>query len=394
MPVKKTENDLILFSLAEKQAKDYALNNLKHPFNWHKRIEGLFSESAINKEVSKLKSLPVDDYIARALEPAEAGSRPSARNIVRKFRGKVHEETDIGPYYAVDMELSVGGSSRRVGILVQNRSVNNGVWAPEHHLEACRQVRAWAKRSLPIVTFMDTPGADAGQQANSANQAHSISRLIAEMTNAPVPTVGIIYGLGYSGGAIPLAATNVLLSVKTGVFNTIQPKGLASIARQYNLSWQESARYVGLSPTELFQKGVIDGVIDWSPEDKENELGALINAITSSIKAIEAAGVEFLASNKEVEKDYALTVSRAMNPKEKTTELERAADFKIRNDIAEFPSIFDHCMAYMRYLGLRSRISSSTVGTYGRLATEEIPEGDLSERQKTAREAAFDNWHN
>ena len=393
MPSKKTENDLILFSQAEKQAKDFALNNLKHPFNWHKQIEGLFSEAAINKEVSKLKSLPVDDYIARALEPAEAGARPSAKNIVRKFRGKVHEETDIGPYYAVDIDLTVGGNSRRVGILVQNRSVNNGVWAPEHHLEACRQVRSWAKRALPIITFMDTPGADAGQQANSANQAHSISRLIAEMTNAPVPTVGIIYGLGYSGGAIPLAATNVLLSVKTGVFNTIQPKGLASIARQYNLSWQESARYVGLSPTELFQKGVIDGVIDWSPEEQENESGTLVNAIISSIKAIESAGVNFLASNKEVEKDYGQAVIRALNPKEHITELERASDFRIRNDVSEFPSVFDHSMSYMRYLGLRSRISSSTLGTYGRLATEEIPEGDLSDRQQAAREAAFENWH-
>jgi len=213
MPSNKTANDLILFSLAEKQAKDYTLNNLKHPFNWHSRIEGLYSSNEVDKEVNKLKSMHVDDYIARVLEPAEAGSRPSAKSIVRKLRGKVHSEVDMGSYYAVDIDLAVGGNTRRVGILVQNRSVNNGVWAPEHHLEGSRQVREWTKRKLPIVTFMDTPGADAKEEANRHNQAHSISRLIAEMSNVDVPNVGLIYGLGYSGGAIPLAASNMILSL-------------------------------------------------------------------------------------------------------------------------------------------------------------------------------------
>ena len=61
----------------------------------------------------------------------------------------------------------------------------------------------WSKRNMPVVSFMDTPGADAGAEANAENQAHSISRLIAEMCNVDVPTVGIILGIGYSGGAIP-----------------------------------------------------------------------------------------------------------------------------------------------------------------------------------------------
>ena len=58
------------------------------------------------------------------------------------------------------------------------------------------------------------------------------------MCNVDVPTVGIILGIGYSGGAIPLAASNLILAVRDAVFNTIQPKGLANIARKYNLSWQ------------------------------------------------------------------------------------------------------------------------------------------------------------
>ena len=393
MPKKNTVNNLVLFTLAEKQARDLALNNRQHHFGWHEKITGLLSATEIDKEINTLKSLPVDDYIARVLEPAEAASRPSAKAIVRKLKGKVYQEVDMGPYYAVDIDLSTSGTTRRVGILAQNRSVKNGVWGPEHHLEACRQVREWARRSLPIVTFMDTPGADAGQEANANNQAHAISRLIAEMTNAAVPTVGIIYGLGYSGGAIPLAATNVLLSVNSGVFNTIQPKGLANIARQYNLSWQESARYVGVSPSELFSKGVIDGVINWGPESPEQDSRLLADTIANALSAIETTASEQLNEKPDILEDYKNRIERARAPHEKLQELERGANFSVNNSISEFPSLFDHSMAYMRYLGMRTRISSISVDSYGRLAEEEIPTGDLDERLLSSREESFNNWH-
>lgn len=393
MPTKTPATDLILFSHAETQAKDFALNNKKYPFGWHEKIKGLLSEVEVAKEINLLKSLPVDDYIARVLDPAEASSRPSAKAIVRRFKGKVYSEVDMGPYYAVDMDLSISGKARRVGILAQNRSVKNGAWSPEHHMEACKQVRNWAKRSLPIITFMDTPGADAGQEANANNQAHSISRLIAEMTNAAVPTVGIIYGLGYSGGAIPLAATNVLLAVKTGVFNTIQPKGLANIARQYNLSWQESARYVGVSPSELFEKSVIDGVIDWSPEADEQNTQSLVDCIGNALAQIELSAAELIKDSPEVMADYQNAVQRTLESRENIESLESQGNFFISNGLSEFPSAFDHSMTHMRYMGLRTRISSSSIDSYGRLAEEEIPAGDLKERQRTMREAAFDSWH-
>ena len=99
--MKKTGNqsNLLLFTNAEKVAKDFALNNVTHPFDWHKKVAGLISESDVSKELKKLKSLAVDDYIARVLDPAEAGSRPSAKTIVRKLKGKIYNEVDQGPLY-------------------------------------------------------------------------------------------------------------------------------------------------------------------------------------------------------------------------------------------------------------------------------------------------------
>ena len=393
MNITSSRPNLLLFNNAERVSKDHALSHHIHPYSWHTKVASLLSEQDIEKELNTLKSLPVDDYISRVLDPAESASRPSAKTVIRKIKGKVHNEVDLGPLYAVELDISYSGGSRRIGILAQNRSVKNGVWGPEHHTEACGLVREWSKASTPIVTFIDTPGADAGAEANSANQAHSISRLIAEITNSRSPSIGIIYGLGYSGGAIPLAATNILFSVNTGVFNTIQPKGLANIARQYNLSWQESAAYVGISPSELFSRNVIDGVIDWGPDDSSAELQPLLECIGSGLEHIEARAAELIEKDPLIMDDYQAMIARNLAPRPELELLERQGQFSIFNRRSKFPSAFDHAIQYMRYLSMRSRISASSLNSYGRLAEEEIPEGDLGERNRQSREASFERWH-
>ncbi len=291
-----------LFYDVERRAKNLSLSSVIHPFAWHNQIQGLLSAKKIERIRKELRELSVDDYVAETLE------------------------FELGPLYTADISLEFDSRKRRLGFLAQNRRINNGVWGPEHHLEACRVVSEYAERNIPVVTFMDTPGADAGTEANSQNQAHSISRLIAVMAETRVPTLGIIYGLGYSGGAIPLASTNVLLAVRKAVFNTIQPKGLANIARQYNLSWQESARYVGVSPSELFRRGVIDGVIDWDPSDKSAGIDNLLAAIYTGIELIEADAKREVLENPKVAADYLHKVRTEKMHKADLDELQRGGN--------------------------------------------------------------------
>jgi acetyl-CoA carboxylase alpha subunit len=237
-----------LFILAEDQAYDHSRSRTSR----HRRprsgipLSGILSSSAVRQQVRALARLDVDGYVAAAVHPSEDPNRPGIRWLVRHLEAQLFDELEMGPLYAAELVLTFDGSPRRIGLLGQDRRRRNGVWRPEHHLRAVDIIRSFASRALPIVTFIDTPGADAGESANRQNQAQSISRLIAEFAQLHVPTVGVILGNGYSGGAIPLATTNLLLSVRDGVFNTIQPRGLAGIARKYDLSWQESARYVGV----------------------------------------------------------------------------------------------------------------------------------------------------
>ncbi len=385
-----------LFLHAEHIVKDFSQfpdNSL--PSNTD-RLEGLIERKRIQSNLATIKKLDVDAYIARTVQPAEDNKRPGAKDIVSGFNGKIVTEQLNGAFYSAEMELDFGGYTRRIGIIAQERSSNNGAWMPEHHLAASKAIRKFADLSLPIVYLIDTPGADAGEEANSNNQAHSISQMIAESANVDVPTVGIVVGVGYSGGAIPLATANILLSVRDGIFNTIQPKGLQSIARKYNLSWQECAQSVGVSPEELYETGCIDGIVDYSPVDQDERQHNLQKAVVSSILSIEEKSVEFVRNYPDILEHYNRSLVRYLEPSNKLQAIESASEqaYLLAKNPTVHNNAFGTTYRYMRYLTLRLRIKAIQVGEYGRLSKLTIPEGDLKARIEADRKQVFINWLN
>ncbi len=388
------KNDLDpLFRSAERLASDFSLFPRTGDLRLQREIAGLLAPSALRRELEELRSLSVDEYIRRTVSPTESPSRPGARSVLNALGWDVLNEFKAGPLFAAEVEVPFGAEGqRRVGVLAQERDSKNGVWMPEHHLRAVEIIREFARRHLPIVTLIDTPGADAGEQANLHNQAHTISRLIAEMAQIHVPTVGVVLGMGYSGGAIPLATSNVLLSVRDGVFNTIQPRGLANIARKYDLSWQECAKYVGVSPVELHEQGYLDGVIDFVPGEGPAQLRNFERAVVSSITAIEQLARHFVQTQDGVLEHYRRGVVRFLEPSSELENLERTTQLSTITDPTSYPNVFGVAYRYLRYLGLRRRISSTTVDRYGRLSVDEIPRGDRSERTERERRSAFEKW--
>lgn len=381
-----------LYQIAEQFADDFSLFPNIENDSIYKHVKGLVSDKECNRLREELCSLDIDNYITRVVSPSENSNRMSAKTVVKKLAHKILTEIEEGPLYIAEVELDFNSSIRRVAFICQNREHNNGAWLPCHHNTAAEYAHQFASHATPIVTFIDTPGADAGEEANSKNQAHSISHLITEMVNLDVPTVGIIWGAGYSGGAIPLASTNLLLSVRDGIFNTIQPQGLASISRKYNLSWQECAKFVGVSAYELLEKGVIDGIINHSPADQDHKQFNLLNAITSSIRSIEDSAIEFARDNDSMMAHYQRSVTRLVSPSEKLEEMQKQSSFSLANNPTEHANIFGLTYRYLRYLTLRRRIHSNTLETYGRLAEKEIPQGELTQRLEQASQRKFQNW--
>jgi len=377
-----------LYRTAEALAKDFSL----FPSNVSDEpLPGLLSRREILRENERLSRLDVDSYIESVVARAEDPGRTPAPEVIRQL-GRVLEEQTDGPFYAAIVEMDFVGQLRSVGFIAQNRAVRNGVWGPQHHLAAARRVSMYSQRALPIVTLMDTPGADAEEQANRNNQAHSISRLIAEMSNVDVPNVGIVFGLGYSGGAIPLAASNMILSVRDGVFSTIQPKGLANIARRLNLSWQECAKYVGLSPFELYVQGNIDGVIDFAPGETGPRLENLRLAIVHGLLRVESKAREFVSENPYIFDHYRQSVGRFLRPSDQLKNLQARASMKLSRNPTEYLNIFGVTFRYLRYLKVRQRIKATSTSQYGRLAEQDLPRGELAARADLERRQTFLRW--
>lgn len=393
-PVDKISADMDqLFIKAENLSKDFSYRDAER-VDLSEFIDGLLPSQTIEKNLKRIKKLDVDNYVERTVLPAEDPGRPNAKAVIKSFNGKVFQEISNGPFYAAEIEIDFGESFRRVGIIAQNRAESNGAWMPEHHLAACAAVTKFAELSLPVVMLIDTPGADAGEVANANNQAHTISRLIAETANLDVPTVGVIIGIAYSGGAIPLASANVLLSVRDGIFNAIQPKGLVNIARKYNLSWQECAKSVGVSPEELFKQGCIDGIVDYSPTDKGDKQQNLRKAIVSSIQYIESNAREFVKTNPYILEYYAHSIQRYLEPSDNLRRVEEASNLYLANSPTASFNVFGITYRYLRYFTIRKRIHSISVENYGRLAEQEIPKGDLAKRLDEDRRLKFKLWLN
>ncbi|MBV1879891.1 MAG: ATP-grasp domain-containing protein [Pseudomonadales bacterium] len=377
-----------LYLKAESLAQDFSLFPQKETAAV---IKGLLSDQQIEIEVERLRGMDVDAYIAATVSPGEETSRPGAREIIQSLGAKIVSEEQQGPLYAAELEMLFDGVKRMVGFITQDRAFSSGVWGPKHHELAAVKASEFAIRSMPIICMMDTPGADGNEVANANNQAHAISRLIAELCNVDVPTLGIVVGQGYSGGAIPLAAGNLLLSLRTGVFNTIHPKGLANLVRRYNLSWQECAQSVGVSSYELFKQGNIDGVIDYDPGE-DDKVHNLREAIVSSILSIEESTRKFVSDHPDILDHYKRNINRYLNPSETLSLVHASSTLKLRTSPTEFPNVFGVAFRYLRYLGLRKRIKSTTTTQYGRLANSELPEGELFQRIHRERRSAFLGW--
>lgn len=139
---------------------------------------------------------------------------------------------------------------------------NYGMPSPAGYRKAARLMRLAAKLRLPIVTFIDTPGAYPGVEAEEQGQAGAISQCIRMMTGLPVPVVAVIIGEGGSGGALALAVANEVLINEHGVYSVISPEGCASILWKDASMAPIAADALKLDARSLLLMGVVDGVIN------------------------------------------------------------------------------------------------------------------------------------
>lgn len=138
---------------------------------------------------------------------------------------------------------------------------NFGMLNPEGFRKALRLMKLAEKFSLPIVTFLDTPGANPVLEAEERGQGWAIAMNLREMARLKVPIVVIVIGEGCSGGALGLGVGDVVAMLEHSYYSVISPEGCASILYKDAAKKIESADNLKLTSEDLLNLGVIDAII-------------------------------------------------------------------------------------------------------------------------------------
>ncbi|HIU05781.1 MAG TPA: acetyl-CoA carboxylase carboxyltransferase subunit alpha [Candidatus Coprousia avicola] len=150
----------------------------------------------------------------------------------------------------------------RKGSSIEERMRTNfGMPSPEGYRKAQRIMRAAEKFGRPIITFVDTPGAYPGLEAEEHGQGEAIARTIELMSALTVPTICVITGEGGSGGALALAVGNRVLMLENAVYSVLSPEGFASILWKDASRSSEACEVMKLTAQDLKELGVIDAVV-------------------------------------------------------------------------------------------------------------------------------------
>ena len=138
---------------------------------------------------------------------------------------------------------------------------NFGMAKPEGYRKAQRLMRMADQFGLPILTFVDTPGAYPGVGAEERGQAEAIARSIDVCLSVSVPIVATVIGEGGSGGAIAIATANRVLMLEHAVYSVISPEGCASILWRSGDFAPDAAEALKLTAQDLLRLGVIDEIV-------------------------------------------------------------------------------------------------------------------------------------
>jgi acetyl-CoA carboxylase carboxyl transferase subunit alpha len=175
---------------------------------------------------------------------------------------------------------------------------NFGMSKPEGYRKALRLMKTAEKFHLPVFTFVDTPGAYPGIDAEERGQSEAIGRNIFEMAQLEVPIITTIIGEGGSGGALAISVADAVLMLQYSVYSVISPEGCASILWKTADKAPEAAEQLGLTAQRLKAIGLIDKIvaepIGGAHRDYDTMMNNMRKALAESLKTFDGMKVDAL----------------------------------------------------------------------------------------------------
>ena len=252
-------------------------------------------------------ALPVTDRGALRRRPAwdvVALARDLQRPTTLEYIGHIFDDFQElhGDRAQGDSPSIVGGPARlgRLPVMVIGHQKghttaemvdrNFGMPQPEGYRKALRLMRHAAKFEMPLIAFIDTPGAYPGIEAEERGQGAAIASVIMEMSRLPVPTVSIVTGEGGSGGALALGVGDRVLMQENAYYSVISPEGCSVILWNDVAAAPRAAEALKVTGPDLLRLGVVDGVVR-EPEHgaQSDHVGAAENlkaAVVSSLREL------------------------------------------------------------------------------------------------------------
>jgi len=240
------------------------------------------SESAvdISQEIEQLtkKSQQLTKEIYSNLSPwqitkiARHPERPYTLDYIQEIFTDF-QELHGDRHFADDLSI-VGGLARfngnpcmvlghQKGRDTKERAMRNfGMSRPEGYRKALRLMKTAEKFKLPVFTFVDTPGAYPGIDAEERGQSEAIGRNIFEMAQLEVPIITTIIGEGGSGGALAISVADQVLMLQYSIYSVISPEGCASILWKTSERAEDAAEALGITAHRLKALGLIDKIVN------------------------------------------------------------------------------------------------------------------------------------
>ena len=161
---------------------------------------------------------------------------------------------------------------------------NFGMMRPEGYRKTIRLMELADKFSIPIISFIDTPGAYPGVGAEERGQAEAIARSIECCMKLKVPTLAVIIGEGGSGGAIALASASKVLMFENAIYSVISPEGCATILWRDPKKMLDAAKAMKLSAKDLLELNVIDEIILEPTGGAHRDKNLMLENVRDSLK--------------------------------------------------------------------------------------------------------------
>ncbi|MEE8118954.1 MAG: acetyl-CoA carboxylase carboxyl transferase subunit alpha [Gammaproteobacteria bacterium] len=179
---------------------------------------------------------------------------------------------------------------------------NFGMPRPEGYRKALRLMKIAERFHMPILTFIDTPGAYPGVGAEERGQSEAIARNLFEMSHLRTPIICTIIGEGGSGGALAIGVGDRVIMLRYSVYSVISPEGCASILWKSAEKAKEAAEAMGITSDRISERGLTDQVIDeplgGAHRDYDMIADTLKQTLISNLHVLDQLSIETLLENR------------------------------------------------------------------------------------------------